>query len=180
MSTIISHFLGMLQAASPCTSIVTDSPASCNYALCGGCSFTNPVFVHIFYHLESWFFTFLCLLYLLCWQITIGSLKTHLLKHKHPFCHIFFRKNFNHKEILYISEQSTTIANMMLTNCTGAVFQHGAGYCCLQEVLSPSQWEKYIVKKYEEKIISFFFGFSFTNNRMLFLQLLTCWISECT
>jgi hypothetical protein len=118
MSTIISHFLGMLQAASPCTSIVTDSPASCNYALCGGCSFTNPVFVHIFYHLESWFFTFLCLLYLLCWQITIGSQKTMVgkvtsLEARTPFCHIFFRKNFIHEEILYTTEQSTTIANMM-------------------------------------------------------------------
>jgi hypothetical protein len=65
-------------------------PAICSVWWCGGCSFTKPVFVHIFYHLESWFFTFLCLLYLLCWQITIGSLKTmvgksHLLKHEHPF-----------------------------------------------------------------------------------------------
>jgi hypothetical protein len=160
MSIINPHFLGMLQEAPPCTPSYWQS-CLLQYALRGGVvggSFTKPVFVHIFYHLESWFFTFLCLLYLLCWQITIGSLKTMVgkvtsLEAQTPFCHIFFRKNFIHEEILYITEQSTTIANMM----SKLIVLVLVIVVCISSV--PHNEKKNIVKKLEEKIISFFFAF---------------------
>lgn len=47
------------------------------------------------------------------WLPEDNGRKVTSLEAQTPFCHIFFRKNLIPEEILYISEQSTTTANMM-------------------------------------------------------------------
>lgn len=47
------------------------------------------------------------------WLPEDNGRKVTSLEAQTPFCHIFFRKNLITEEILYISEQSTTTANMM-------------------------------------------------------------------
>lgn len=88
------------------------------------------------------------------WLPEDNGRKSHISwKARTPFCHIFFRKNFSHEEILYITEQSTTIANMM----SKLIVLVLVIVVCISSV--PHNEKKNIVKNFEEKIISFFFSF---------------------
>jgi hypothetical protein len=115
------------------------------------------------------------------WLPEDNGRKVTSLEAQTPFCHIFFREKFIHEEILYITEQSQPLqiwwANYLYLCC----LSKGCWLLLFAYKFSPSQWEKNIVKKFEEKITLFFFGFLPQIVDSLFLQLLfTCWISKCT